>query len=170
MSHVIICSHHWCRVRPQRGAGKALADLDALDRVDAHHRAGQFRIQLAVDRRAQTRWNTIRHHFNHPARGVAIFAQAVQLARPSLRGFGIGAALTRKVVETYGEDALTVITRQPYRLAAEIRGIGFKTADLIATERGQPLEALPAPLVELDEAEMLKALQNDRDGAPDGRL
>lgn len=32
------------------------------------------------------------------------------------------------------------------------------------------LEALPAPPVELDEAEMLKALQNDRDGAPDGRL
>ena len=37
-------------------------------------------------------------------------------------------------------------------------------------ESGQQLEALPAPLVELDEAEMLKALQNDRDGAPDGRL
>lgn len=33
----------------------------------------------------------------------------------------------------------------------------------------QDVEALPAP-VELDEAEMLKALQNDRDGAPDGRL
>jgi DNA-directed RNA polymerase subunit omega len=32
------------------------------------------------------------------------------------------------------------------------------------------LAALPAPPVELDEAEMLKALQNDRDGAPDGRL
>ena len=28
-------------------------------------------------------------------------------------------------------------------------------------ERGQQLEALPAPLIELDEAEMLKALQND---------
>ena len=37
-------------------------------------------------------------------------------------------------------------------------------------ERGQQLEALPSPPVELDEAEMLKALQNDRDGAPDGRL
>jgi len=37
-------------------------------------------------------------------------------------------------------------------------------------ERSPQLEALPAPPVELDEAEMLKALQNDRDGAPDGRL
>ena len=48
-----------------------------------------------------------------------------------LRGYGIGAALTRKVVETYGEDALSVITRHPYRLAAEIRGIGFKTAERV---------------------------------------
>ena len=31
------------------------------------------------------------------------------------------------------------------------------------------MEALPAP-IELDESEMLKALQADRDGAPDGRL
>lgn len=34
----------------------------------------------------------------------------------------------------------------------------------------EPLEALPAPPVEMDEAEMLKALQSDRDGAPDGRI
>lgn len=32
------------------------------------------------------------------------------------------------------------------------------------------MEALPAPAIELDESEMLKALQADRDGAPDGRL
>jgi DNA-directed RNA polymerase subunit omega len=37
-------------------------------------------------------------------------------------------------------------------------------------DTAQELEALPAPPVEMDEAEMLKALQNDRDGAPDGRL
>ncbi|MFS2317770.1 DNA-directed RNA polymerase subunit omega [Maricaulis sp. D1M11] len=34
----------------------------------------------------------------------------------------------------------------------------------------EPMEALPAPPVELDESEMLKALQADRDGAPDGRI
>ena len=37
-------------------------------------------------------------------------------------------------------------------------------------DTAQELDALPAPPVEMDEAEMLKALQNDRDGAPDGRL
>ncbi|MDG1418073.1 MAG: DNA-directed RNA polymerase subunit omega [Maricaulis sp.] len=39
-----------------------------------------------------------------------------------------------------------------------------------AKEAAPELTALPAPPVELDESEMLKALQNDRDGAPDGRL
>jgi DNA-directed RNA polymerase subunit omega len=39
-----------------------------------------------------------------------------------------------------------------------------------AKEAAPELTALPAPPVELDETEMLKALQNDRDGAPDGRL
>jgi len=42
--------------------------------------------------------------------------------------------------------------------------------DAAKEEATQEAEALPAPPVELDEAEMLKALQNDRDGAPDGRL
>jgi DNA-directed RNA polymerase subunit omega len=42
--------------------------------------------------------------------------------------------------------------------------------DARKAEGRQEFEALPAPPVELDEAEMLKALQNDRDGAPDGRL
>ncbi len=38
-----------------------------------------------------------------------------------------------------------------------------------AASEAEP-EALPAPAIELDESEMLKALQADRDGAPDGRL
>ena len=43
--------------------------------------------------------------------------------------------------------------------------------DAAAAEKPKAdLEALPAPPVEMDEAEMLKALQNDRDGAPDGRI
>ena len=53
-----------------------------------------------------------------------------------LRGYGIGDAISRRIVETYGDEALSVITDQPYRLAAEVRGIGFRTADQIALERG----------------------------------
>lgn len=42
--------------------------------------------------------------------------------------------------------------------------------DANASAKQAEMEALPAPAIELDESEMLKALQADRDGAPDGRL
>jgi exodeoxyribonuclease V alpha subunit len=37
---------------------------------------------------------------------------------------------------TYGADAVEVMTENPYRLARDIRGIGFKTADAIAMRLG----------------------------------
>ena len=38
--------------------------------------------------------------------------------------------------KTYGADAIQVMTENPYRLARDIRGIGFKTADAIAMKLG----------------------------------
>ena len=38
--------------------------------------------------------------------------------------------------KTYGPDAIQVMTENPYRLARDIRGIGFKTADAIAMKLG----------------------------------
>ena len=38
--------------------------------------------------------------------------------------------------KTYGADAVQVMTENPYRLARDIRGIGFKTADAIAMKLG----------------------------------
>ena len=40
------------------------------------------------------------------------------------------------VYKTYGADAVQVMTENPYRLARDIRGIGFKTADAIAMKVG----------------------------------
>lgn len=57
-----------------------------------------------------------------------------------LRGYGVGDAISRRIVETYGEDALVVITEHTYRLATEVRGVGFRTADRIALERGVALD------------------------------
>jgi Sigma-70 region 3/Helix-hairpin-helix containing domain/Sigma-70 region 2 len=37
-----------------------------------------------------------------------------------------------RIFKTYGADAIQVMTENPYRLARDIRGIGFKTADAIA--------------------------------------
>ncbi len=53
-----------------------------------------------------------------------------------LRGHGLGAAVTRRVLEAWGTDAVRIVTRDPYRLAAEIRGVAFRTADAIALDNG----------------------------------
>jgi len=53
-----------------------------------------------------------------------------------LRGHGLGAAVTRRVLEAWGTDAIRIVTRDPYRLAAEIRGVAFRTADGIALANG----------------------------------
>lgn len=49
-----------------------------------------------------------------------------------LRGIGITPALATKIYRHYGEQAATVIQENPYRLADELLGVGFKTADHIA--------------------------------------
>ncbi|MEL6349010.1 MAG: ATP-dependent RecD-like DNA helicase [Myxococcota bacterium] len=59
----------------------------------------------------------------------------------TLRGYGIGDALSRRIIEHYGEDAMKVITEHPYRMTAEVRGVGFRTADLIARERGLAIDS-----------------------------
>jgi exodeoxyribonuclease V alpha subunit len=41
-----------------------------------------------------------------------------------------------RIFKTYGSDAIQVMTENPYRLARDIRGIGFKTADTIAMKLG----------------------------------
>ncbi len=53
-----------------------------------------------------------------------------------LRGHGLGAAVTRRVLEAWGTEAVRIVTRDPYRLAAEIRGVAFRTADAMALSNG----------------------------------
>ena len=49
---------------------------------------------------------------------------------------GVGTARAVRIFKTYGADAIQVMTENPYRLARDIRGIGFKTADAIAMKLG----------------------------------
>jgi hypothetical protein len=51
----------------ERGRTKACADLDALDRVDAHHRRSKIAIELAIDRRAEARRHAVGHDLDHRA-------------------------------------------------------------------------------------------------------
>src|SRR5512132_1522507 len=53
-----------------------------------------------------------------------------------LHSHGVGTARAVRIFKTYGPDAIRVISENPYRLARDIRGIGFKSADLIAGKLG----------------------------------
>jgi exodeoxyribonuclease V alpha subunit len=53
-----------------------------------------------------------------------------------LQGHGIGSAHAAKIYKQYGESAIVIVRENPYRLAKDITGIGFKTADGIASKLG----------------------------------
>ncbi len=54
----------------------------------------------------------------------------------TLRGHGVGAAVARRILDRYGAGGLAVVARDPYRLAREVPGVGFQTADSIARQQG----------------------------------
>ncbi len=49
-----------------------------------------------------------------------------------LHSHGVGTARAVRIFKTYGNDSVQVMAENPYRLARDIRGIGFRTADAIA--------------------------------------
>ncbi len=53
-----------------------------------------------------------------------------------LHGHGVGTARAARIYKVYGADALEVMSENPYRLARDIRGIGFAVADAIAAKLG----------------------------------
>ncbi|MCF0145003.1 MAG: ATP-dependent RecD-like DNA helicase, partial [Eubacterium sp.] len=53
-----------------------------------------------------------------------------------LQGHEVSTAHATKIFKTYGSDSISVVTDNPYRLADDIWGIGFKTADTIAEKLG----------------------------------
>lgn len=62
-----------------------------------------------------------------------------------LHGNGVSTSRAVRIFKTYGQDAVAVVTENPYRLAQDIRGIGFLSADTIAQKvgiaRDSPLRA-----------------------------
>ncbi|HUC17014.1 MAG TPA: ATP-dependent RecD-like DNA helicase [Acetobacteraceae bacterium] len=53
-----------------------------------------------------------------------------------LHGHGVSTARSVRIYKTYGAEAVRIITENPYRLARDIRGIGFASADTIAARLG----------------------------------
>lgn len=84
-----------------------LLEVDGLGRARAHALADAFAQQRA-------------------AREVMVF----------LHGHGLGPALARKICKAYGERAITLVRENPYRLARDVQGIGFRTADRLGRSLG----------------------------------
>lgn len=59
-----------------------------------------------------------------------------------LHSNGVGTSRAVRIFKTYGQDAVQLISENPYRLAKDIRGIGFKTADQIARKMGIAPDAM----------------------------
>jgi exodeoxyribonuclease V alpha subunit len=53
-----------------------------------------------------------------------------------LHGHGVGTSRAFRIYKTYGQDSIQKVQQDPYCLARDIRGIGFKTADKIAESLG----------------------------------
>jgi exodeoxyribonuclease V alpha subunit len=53
-----------------------------------------------------------------------------------LHSHGVGTARAVRIFKTYGNEAVQVMAENPYRLARDIRGIGFRSADAIAARLG----------------------------------
>ena len=53
-----------------------------------------------------------------------------------LRGHGVSSAFAARIYKRYGKDSVNVVRQNPYRLAHEVWGIGFRTADSIAMQLG----------------------------------
>ncbi|HMF12038.1 MAG TPA: ATP-dependent RecD-like DNA helicase [Gemmataceae bacterium] len=71
-------------------------------------------------------------------RGILVFLQS----------HGVGTARAVRIYKTYGERAIELVRENPYRLATDIWGVGFKTADELAgklgIDRASPLRARAA--------------------------
>jgi len=53
-----------------------------------------------------------------------------------LQGFGVGPGYAARIYRKYGEATKDIVSKNPYQLAEDVFGVGFRTADKIALEMG----------------------------------
>ena len=135
-----------------QGIGKTMAKrlvhefgLDTLDVIENEPEKLQTVDGIGAVRSARIReaWKAQRD-----VRDIMVFLQS----------HGVGTAYATKIQKRYGEEALRVVRETPHRLAQDVYGIGFKTADRIARDVGV-LHDAPERL----RAGLLHALRDGRD-------
>jgi exodeoxyribonuclease V alpha subunit len=62
--------------------------------------------------------------------------KAIKEVMVFLQGVGVSTSLAVKIYKKYGDESVDVVRAEPYRLASDVWGIGFKTADTIAASVG----------------------------------
>ena len=60
-----------------------------------------------------------------------------------LQSHNVSTSHAAKIYKTYENDSIPIVSENPYRLADDIYGIGFKTADTIAQQLGVETESPP---------------------------
>src|SRR5215470_3621911 len=78
------------------------------------------------------------------ARVLAAWAEqkAIREIMLFLHSHGVGTASAVRIYKTYGAEAIARVQENPYQLALDIYGIGFKTADALAQRLGLSPESL----------------------------
>ena len=86
-----------------------------------------------------------------------------------LHSNGVGTSRAVRIYKTYGVDAVRLISENPYRLARDIRGIGFRTADQIAAKLGIEKTAVIRVRAGVSFA-LTEAMDDGHCGLPEGEL
>ena len=102
--------------QPRRA--EAVADFDALDRIDAHHPGRQIAVELGIDRCAPSGGHAGGDAFDHRAQRRPRLACLVDQRFPAFRGGRIGAP------EGIARDLVGIEIRGVHRIAADFGDIG----------------------------------------------
>lgn len=86
-----------------------------------------------------------------------------------LQSHGVGTARATRIFKTYGDDAIKIVSENPYQLARDIRGIGFMSADTIARNLGIAHDSLIRAQAGINHT-LLEAASEGHCGLPEEEL
>ncbi len=86
-----------------------------------------------------------------------------------LHSNGVGTSRAVRIYKTYGAEAVRLVSENPYRLARDIRGIGFRTADQIAAKLGIERTAMIRVRAGISFA-LAEAMEQGHCGLPEAEL
>jgi exodeoxyribonuclease V alpha subunit len=69
--------------------------------------------------------------------------QSIREVMLFLKTHGVSSAYAQRIYKRFGEESIAKVKENPFQLAKEIHGIGFKMADAIALKLGRPLHSSP---------------------------